>query len=396
MAIIFTRYHQEFTMFLYTTLKNLFAAAYIGIFSYPGGTAPEPAQIAELEQARPAVSGENGYTALFELPLTNKDWPEALPRCKHDAPRDDCLAFAREHLATYREVAPRMQQAWQAQEQAVEKLRRYSYFRPSAEQLAIDSPTPPYQLLFMQQDLHAYRFAAGEREQALPSTCRDANLALRMLDSHGSLLESIVAARLLRRDIDLLARMRAELPPNHPLPTDCEALQPQPAATVALCPLMYSEWLTISDVTNRLHISEAEASRGKALLERMFTITKNQTDRQRLYESRKYCAPEIIAAVGRDEIVMPDIDAKPRYCSPLNVLCKTAQASFAETNPGYQARLLNANRYLRAFELLNRPDAPLPPGYTRDGDSLTFTLHPENAGEAGKTITLPLPGSRMK
>ena len=47
-------------MFLYTTLKNLFAAAYIGIFSYPGDTAPEPAQIAELEQARPAVSGENG------------------------------------------------------------------------------------------------------------------------------------------------------------------------------------------------------------------------------------------------------------------------------------------------------------------------------------------------
>ena len=141
-------------MFLYTTLKNLFAAAYIGIFSYPGDTAPEPAQIAELEQARPAVSGENGYTALFELPLTNKNWPEALPRCKQDAPRD-CLAFAREHLATYREVAPRMQQAWQAQEQAVEKLRRYSYFRPSAEQLGIGSPTPPYQPLFMQQDLNA-------------------------------------------------------------------------------------------------------------------------------------------------------------------------------------------------------------------------------------------------
>ena len=382
-------------MFLYTTLKNLFAAAYIGIFSYPGGTAPEPAQIAELEQARPAVSGENGYTALFELPLTNKDWPEALPRCKHDAPRDDCLAFAREHLATYREVAPRMQQAWQAQEQAVEKLRRYSYFRPSAEQLAIDSPTPPYQLLFMQQDLHAYRFAAGEREQALPSTCRDANLALRMLDSHGSLLESIVAARLLRRDIDLLARMRAELPPNHPLPTDCEALQPQPAATVALCPLMYSEWLTISDVTNRLHISEAEASRGKALLERMFTITKNQTDRQRLYESRKYCAPEIIAAVARDEAVTPVADDWPRYCSPLNIICRVAQANFAETYRNYQARLLNANRYLRAFELLNHPDAGLPPGYSRDGDGLTFTLHPEKAGEAGKTITLPLPGSRI-
>ena len=394
MAIIFIRYHQELTMFLYTTLKNLFAAAYIGIFSYPGDTVPEPAQIVELEQARPAVSGENGYTALFELLLTNEDWPETLPRCKQDAPRD-CLAFVREHLATYREVAPRMQQAWQAQKQVVEKLQHYDYFRPSAEQLGIDSPIPSYQSLFMRQELNAYRFITGEQEQALHGTCRDASLALRLIGSHGALLESIIGVRLLARNIDLLARMRAELPPNHSLPADCETLRPQPAETIALCPLMYSEWLTMSDVTNRLHISEAEASRGKALLERMFTITKNQTDRQRLYESRKYCAPEIIAAVARDEAVTPVADDWPRYCSPLNIICRVAQANFAETYRNYQARLLNANRYLRAFELLNHPDAGLPPGYSRDGDGLTFTLHPEKAGEAGKTITLPLPGSRI-
>ena len=326
---------------------------YITVLSYPGTTEPDPTQITELEQVRPAVDGENGYAALHKLPLTNKDWPEELPRCKPDTPRD-CLAFAREHLATYREVALQIQQTWQAQEQAVENLRRYSYFRPSAEQLAIDSPTPPYQLLFMQQDLHAYRFAAGEREQALPSTCRDANLALRMLDSHGSLLESIVAARLLRRDIDLLARMRAELPPNHPLPADCDALRSQPAETIALCPLMYSEWLTMSDVTNRLHTPDSEKLQGKALLEKMFAIMKNQTDRQRLYESRKYCAPEIIAAVARDEAAPPVADDWPRYCSPLNILCRVAQAHF-KTYPGYQARLLNANRYLRAFELLQHP-----------------------------------------
>lgn len=380
-------------MLPYTALKNLFTAVYITVLSYPGTTEPDPTQITKLDQVRPAVDGENGYAALHKLPLTNKDWPEELPRCKPDTPRD-CLAFAREHLATYREVALQIQQTWQAQEQAVENLRRYSYFRPSAEQLAIDSPTPPYQLLFMQQDLHAYRFAAGEREQALPSTCRDANLALRMLDSHGSLLESIVAARLLRRDIDLLARMRAELPPNHLLPADCDALRSQPAETIALCPLMYSEWLTMSDVTNRLHTPDSEKLQGKALLEKMFAIMKNQTDRQRLYESRKYCAPEIIAAVARDEIAMPDIDANPRYCSPLNILCKMAQANF-KTYPGYQARLLNANRYLRAFELLQHPEAPLPPGYSRDGNGLTFSLHPEKADAPAQTITLPLPGSRL-
>ena len=378
-------------MFLYTTLKNLFAAAYIGIFSYPGGTAPEPAQIAELEQARPAVSGENGYTALFELPLTNKDWPEALPRCKHDAPRDDCLAFAREHLATYREVAPRMQQAWQAQEQAVAKLRRYSYFRPSAEQLAIDSPTPPYQLLFMQQDLHAYRFAAGEREQALPSTCRDANLALRMLDSHGSLLESIVAARLLRRDIDLLARMRAELPPNHPLPADCDALRSQPAETIALCPLMYGEWL---DYHEAIHKDDAQmaADPDASDADKAFYFTlMRQTEAQQLYENSRYCAPEIRAAVARDEVRVPAPESRKKYCSPLNPVCKIGRTDWAD----YQARLLNANRYLRAFEILKHPDAPLPSGYQRVGNHLSFTLHPERGENARKTISLPLPGSRL-
>ena len=190
--------------------------------------------------------------------------------------------------------------------------------------------------------------------------------------------------------------MRAELPPNHPLPADCEALQPQPAETIALCPLMYSEWLSMSDVTSRLHTAETEALQGKALLERMFTITKNQTDRQRLYESRKYCAPEIIAAVARDEAAAPVADDWPRYCSPLNIICRVAQANFAETYRNYQARLLNANRYLRAFELLNRPDAALPPGYSRDGDGLTFTLHQERADIPSQTITLPLPGSRMR
>ena len=169
----------------------------------------------------------------------------------------------------------------------------------------------------------------------------------------------------------------------------------QPAETIALCPLMYSEWLTMSDVTNRLHTPDSEKLQGKALLEKMFAIMKNQTDRQRLYESRKYCAPEIIAAVARDEAAPPVADDWPRYCSPLNILCRVAQANFAETYRNYQARLLNANRYLRAFELLQHPEAPLPPGYTRDDNAISFSLHPEKADAPAQTITLPLPGSRL-
>ena len=121
-----------------------------------------------------------------------------------------------------------------------------------------------------------------------------------------------------------------------------------------------------------------------------------QTNSQQRYEMNKYCAPEMVAAVAHDEVVMPDIDANPRYCSPLNFICKIGQNNFEKSYRYYQGRLLNANRYLRAFELLNHLDAALPTGYSRDSDGLTFTLYPESTKEGARTITLPLPGSRMK
>ena len=79
---------------------------------------------------------------------------------------------------------------------------------------------PGYTAILMESHLHGYRFAAGERERALRGACRDANLGLRLLNSHGTMLQSLISMRLIESNVPLLAQMRAELPPNTALPAD--------------------------------------------------------------------------------------------------------------------------------------------------------------------------------
>ena len=375
-------------MLTFTLLYQTIGAAYLAVLTYPN-LPPDPALIAQLEQARPAVSGENGYAALFDLPVNaGKDWPENLPECKRETA--DCLALAREHLAAWQNTTPETRTQWQQQGDTINRLRQYDYFRPQPGQYGDDWP-PPLRPLVLENTLHAYRFAAGERDAAQYGVCRDAKIGLRFIQSHAEILQSMIGIVLVERNIALLAHMRAEQPADAPLPADCAALQPQSAETLALCPLMYGEWL---DYHEAIHKDDAQmaADPDASDADKAFYFTlMRQTEAQQLYENSRYCAPEIRAAVARDEVRVPAPESRKKYCSPLNPVCKIKRPDWAD----YQARLLNANRYLRAFELLNHPDAPLPPGYTRDGDSLRFNLHPEKAGEAGKTITLPLPGSRL-
>ena len=374
-------------MFAFTLFYQVTAAVFLAVFTYPN-LPPDPALVAQLEQARSAVSGENGYAALFELSMDAvKNWPENLPQCGRDTA--DCLALAREHLAAYQATTPEIRASWQRQGDIINRLRPYDYFRPLPGQYG--GAWPSFRPLLLENTLHAYRFATGAHDAALDGACRDAKLGLRFIQSHAGTLQSGISAALVGRNIALLAHMRAELPPDTPLPADCATLQPQSAETFALCPLMYGEWL---DYHEAIHKDDAQiaADPDASDADKAFYFTlMRQTEAQQLYENSRYCAPEIRAAIARDEVRVPAPEPRKKYCSPLNPVCKIKRPDWAD----YQARLLNANRYLRAFELLNHPDAPLPPGYTRDGDSLRFNLHPEKAGEAGKTITLPLPGSRL-
>ena len=347
-------------MLAFTLFYQLSAIVFFSVLTYPN-LPPDPALIAQLEQARPAVSGQNGYAALRAIPLKASDnLPKDLPRCGRDTP--DCLAQAREHLAGWRAIAPAWRETWQIQDAMLDALRQYDYFRPLPEQYA-----------------------------ALQGACRDAKLGLRFIQSHGLVLQSLVGIALVERNIALLAQMRAELPPDAPLPADCDALQAQPAEIIALCPLMYADWLGYSEAMREADAEVATSMKDDAE-KSFYFITARQMRAQTLYENSRYCAPEILAAIARDEVRIPAPERWPKYCSPINTLCRFAWHDRSRD----QAGLLNANRYLRAFALLRHPNAPLPPGYSRDGDTLTFTLHPEQRDKnIARTVTLPLPGSRV-
>ena len=90
-------------MFITESFLALSFTTFLAISASPG-IASDPALVTKLEQARPPVSGKNGYQALFELPLTNEEWPDELPKCERYAP--DCLAQAQQNLVTYRNVLP--------------------------------------------------------------------------------------------------------------------------------------------------------------------------------------------------------------------------------------------------------------------------------------------------
>ena len=375
-------------MLTFALLYQTIGAAYLAVLTYPN-LPPDPALVAQLEQVRSAVSGENGYAALFDLPVNaGKDWPENLPECKRETA--DCLALAREHLAAWQNTTPETRTQWQQQGDTINRLRQYDYFRPQPGQYGDDWP-PPLRPLVLENTLHAYRFAAGERDAAQYGVCRDAKIGLRFIQSNAEILQSMISIALVERNIALLAQMRAELPPETPLPADCNALHSQPAETLALCPLMYGEWLSYHEYIRKDDAQIATDPDASDADKSFYFILMRQTEAQQLYENSRYCAPEILAAVAHDEVRVPEPERRKKYCSPLNPACKMAFPNKSD----YQARLLNANRYLRAFELLQHPDAPLPPGYSRDGGSISFTLHPEKADASAQTITLPLPGSRL-
>ena len=375
-------------MFAFSVFYQSSATVFFAVFTYPN-LPPDPVLVAQLAQARGAVHGENGYAALFELPMDAvKNWPEEVPRCNDDTV--DCLALAREHLGAWQAVTVEIQEQWRQQGDTINRLRRYDYFRPQPGQYGGDS-WPSFRPLLQENTLHAYRFAAGERDVALQGVCRDASLGLKFMQSHSMVIQSTAGATLLRRNLTLLAAMRAELPADAALPAACDALQAQPAETFALCPLMYGEWMAYREDTRRDDVKIAADTEASAADKAFYFILMRQVAAQTLYNDSRYCAPEILAAIARDELRLPEQERWPRYCSPIHPVCRFAWADFRN----FQARLLNANRYLRAFDVIQHPGAPLPSGYQRVGNHLSFTLHPESAKEGARTITLPLPGSRL-
>ena len=299
----------------------------------------------------------------------------------------DCLAFVRAHQAGYPAVAADMRQ----REAALDNLLQYDYFRPRPEQYDFNAEMPSFQILLRARNLHAYRFVSGEVEAAQRGLCRDLVLGRRLIHSRGSLLGSVIAARLIERDVTLLAQMRAELPPEAPWPALCDELQTLPPQELALCPLMYGEWLGFQQSMTADNVKAMAATDGAD--EALFLILEQQKVAQDLHEKAKYCAPPILTAIEQDELRLPQRDIWPRYCSLLNPLCRLSEPDKHD----YQAVLLNVNHYLRALAILHDPAAPLPQGYRLENGQLHFRRHPERKEkeEDMQAVALPLPGSRQ-
>ena len=342
---------------------------------------PDPAVVAQAAQTRAPVSGSNGYQALYALPHNDQAVRKTV------CPRDtaDCLAFARTHEAVYRAALPILQ-AWDAQ---VEGLLRYDYFRPREEQYDASGVYPPFMPLLAARSLHALRFINGDTAAAQRGACRDAVLGRRLVHSQGLLLGSMAGTALLQRNIELLAQMRAELPPDAPWPALCDELQPLPPQELALCPLIYGEWLGFRQPIEK----DFAASPPETIDDYITLIFAQQMLAQTLHEKMKACAPEALAAVARDEVWLPAPDILPQHCSPANPYCRLVAVDDGLYRL-YQARLLNVNRYLRALAILRDPAMPLPAGYRHEGGKLLFSRHPNSDKEQGmQAVVLPLPGS---
>ena len=293
-------------------LTPILAAALFFILYWPG-VQPDAALIAQLHAAQGEMHGTNGYQALFlRMPSGEAEKAGHDYLCSRE--ETDCLAFVRAHQAAYPAIAADMQR----REAALDALLQYDYFRPRREQYYFAAETPPFQFLLRTRNLHAYRFVSGEVEAAQRGLCRDLVLGRRLVHSRGTLLASALAARLIERDVILLAQMRAELPPEAPWPALCDELQPLPPQELALCPLMYGEWLSFQHLMAEGDAKVSATDEVSAAIKALYFIETRQAMRQILYEKAKYCAPEILAAIARDELRLPQRDTWPRYCLPFD------------------------------------------------------------------------------
>jgi hypothetical protein len=120
-------------------------------------------------------------------------------------------------------------------------LGGYDYFL-NPFQPRFDMPIPAYLALTRLVTLHAWRFADGQVDAALAGACGDASLGRRMIEAGDSLIGSMIGSALVQGNANLVARMLAELPRDHPLPAQCgQAFRMPFALEAGVCRTMLGE-----------------------------------------------------------------------------------------------------------------------------------------------------------
>lgn len=195
--------------------------------------APEVARFAAI----PVQFGDDA--TLFSLALgaarLDGDLADAGGECRLREP--GCLQKIRSILPEYE----RQREARGKIASRVAALDGYDYFRnpfPSR----VDTPLPDYRGLIRDLSVHAYDFARGDATSALEGVCRNASIARKLVASGDNLIGSMIGVAMMDGASRLFVDMLAELPADHPVPTNCLLVfQADGAMTSGICPTMLGE-----------------------------------------------------------------------------------------------------------------------------------------------------------
>ena len=321
--------------------------------------------------------------------------------------REDCLAKVRADLPGYEKLLDE-HAAWITR---AEKATRADYFR-NPFRPRMDMPLPSFVATYAPATLYALRFAQGQHEAAIASTCQ-AITDWRTLGANSDMLISWAIARGYGAEGygSLLAQMLAEVPNDQPLPAGCADAMAMPlAAEISMCTAMRGEFGFMSESMASIMASEA---RKRGLQQKMF-FDDDMTQAMTAVPMAKYCAPETDAAFAADKATpaTPQPGIYRLQCAANAIGCILSGVA----GPGYQGfelghrdglamkRTLAALAWWRGQpEALTDPAATLvrlPAEYRSaahplrlDKDKAVLVMPTLNGNK--EDIVLPLPGSRV-
>lgn len=135
---------------------------------------------------------------------------------------------------------------------------------------------------------YALQFLAGERESAFAGICRDLSVQRRLGRHTDNLIFALVSAGNVGADVELLADMLAESPPDQPLPDSCElALQAPEPDEASVCPAMHGEFSFFANSIK--HLTSLSEDNKSSLSDRIL-LTWMDRDQVVAMVARRYAA----------------------------------------------------------------------------------------------------------
>ena len=208
--------------------------------------------------------------------------------------REDCLAKVRTDLPGYDKLLDE-HAGWIARMEAATHADQLSNPFPPR----MDMPLPTFASTYAPATLFAARFARGDREAAIASTCAAIN-DWRKLGAHSNMLISWAIARGFGAEGygGLLAQMLAEVPNDQALPPACvDAMAVPNPVEISMCTVMRGEFdFYAKSMASVIGVS----SRGQGWEKHLF-YDDGMTQARTAVSMAKYCSPATDAAFAADQ-----------------------------------------------------------------------------------------------